>query len=179
MEVDDFDGADAFVEANAARFSDAPEAALRGMRRGTEVLRMALEERQASMRRALASDRARALSLETCAFAAGAGCLDIAYEALFAALKNAKVGRKGASQSGEEDQKIVAQAILATREPGAVPTFVVADQRILKPLLRHFSADFQGEGLSFPIREKYPQGFIIEIKTSVGSFQLKIQPLTH
>jgi TolB-like protein/tetratricopeptide (TPR) repeat protein len=88
--VDDLDGADAFLDANAAQFSDAPSPVLRGMKRVTEVLRMALEERQEVMRRALASDRARALSLETCAFAAEAGCLDIAYEALFAALKNAR-----------------------------------------------------------------------------------------
>jgi adenylate cyclase len=90
LDAGDLDGADAFLMANAARFSDAPEATIRGMRRGNEVLRMPLEERQARLRQALASSRARALSFETCAFVAGADCADIAYEALFDALKNAR-----------------------------------------------------------------------------------------
>jgi adenylate cyclase len=90
IDVGDLDGADAFLSANAARFSDAPGASIRGMRRATEVLRMPLEERHERMRQALASGRARALSFETCAFAAGAECADIAYEALFDALKNGR-----------------------------------------------------------------------------------------
>jgi TolB-like protein/tetratricopeptide (TPR) repeat protein len=90
IDVGDLDGADAFLGANAARFSDAPGASIRGMRRATEVLRMSFEERQARMRQALASDRARALSFETCAFTAGAECADIAYEALFDALKSGR-----------------------------------------------------------------------------------------
>jgi TolB-like protein/tetratricopeptide (TPR) repeat protein len=90
IDVGDLDGADAFLSANAARFSDAPGASIRGMRRATEVLRMPFEERQARMRQALASGRARALSFETCAFTAGAECTDIAYEALFDALKNGR-----------------------------------------------------------------------------------------
>ena len=87
LDADDLDGADAFVAASADRFSDAPDAVVRAMRRTTQVLRMPLEERQAMMRQALASDRALALSLESCALAARAGCAGIAYEALFTALR--------------------------------------------------------------------------------------------
>ncbi|WP_235927562.1 hypothetical protein [Sandarakinorhabdus rubra] len=86
----DFDGADAFLAANLARFADGPEAVPRAMRRSSDVMRKPQPEREAIMRRALSADRDQPLALESCGFAAMAGCSDIAYEALFSALETGR-----------------------------------------------------------------------------------------
>jgi adenylate cyclase len=87
---DDLDGADTFLAENESRFADAPKAVLPALRSATRILRMPINERRASMRHILAAERDRPVSLESCGFAARAGCADEAYEALFAALESGK-----------------------------------------------------------------------------------------
>lgn len=101
-----------------------------------------------------------------------------AYDLVMKSLADAGVGKRGNKTDGTEDQLVIAQALLAPREPSAVPTLVVSDNGILKPLLRHFSPDFRGEKNSFPVRESYPNGFIIQIQAGDELLELKIQPLS-
>ena len=82
--------ADQFLTEHAPRFADAPPAIVPALRRSVRILAMPDDEREATLRRALDTSRGRALSLETCAFAARAGFASMAFDALFEALDSGR-----------------------------------------------------------------------------------------
>ncbi len=79
---------DRFLSDQALRLADAPPAIVSALRRTSSILAMPDAERETVLRRALDVSRGRALSLETCNFAARAGFAELAYQALFDALSN-------------------------------------------------------------------------------------------